>query len=196
MYEQTTIAWCCIQGSCAALVWPQICAISCDMEALFVCVWRCSYCLPHPHPFSRLILYASDMRDEATRSQHLICWILWIDSEAPRPHINVMVKDDHVQYRVMRKVTQDVFIFRIRTAYEYITSAADDAAERLYQMRLTWEIRWSLEYESEFNMICLCLLFSHTSEARGVNLRCYCFYLSIEVIRYTWQVACSRHDVS
>ena len=35
------------------------------------------------------------------------------------------------------------------------------------------------------------LLFSHISEARGVNLRCYCFYLSIEVTRYTWQVACS-----
>ena len=137
MYEQTTIAWCCIQGSCAALVWPQICAISCDMEALFVCVWRCSYCLPHPHPFSRLILYASDMRDEATRSQHLICWILWIDSEAPRPHINVMVKDDHVQYRVMRKVTQDVFIFRIRTAWVYNISS--------------WWCRWKI-ISNEINL--------------------------------------------
>jgi hypothetical protein len=161
------------------------------MEALFVCVWRCSYCLPHPHPFSRLILYASDMRDEATRSQHLICWILWIDSEAPRPHINVMVKDDHVQYEFWEK-WHKMCSFLEYELHEYITSAADDAAERLYQMRLTWETRWSLEYESEFNVICL----SHTSEARGVNLRCYCFYLSIEVIRYTWQVACSRHDVS
>ena len=61
--------------------------------------------------------------------------------------------------RVLRKVTQDVFIFEMICCMS-ITPAGYDAAERLYQMIITREMRRSSEYKSEFNMICLCC-YSH-----------------------------------
>lgn len=124
----------------------------------FSCMWRCSYCL-----LCILILLeidiASDMRDEATRGQHKICWICEL-FRGTKATYGCDGEDDHVQYKVWEEVTQGVCILRIQTArvwHQQVRTTLKD-----YTTGKTREMWWSLEYESEFNMICSCC-YSHIS---------------------------------
>lgn len=102
---------------------------------------------------------ASDMRDEATitRDQHQICWIceLFRGTKA-----TCGCDGEEWSCAMWEEVTQDVFILRIHTArvwHQQVRTPLKD-----YTTGKTREMRWSLEYESEFNMICSCC-YSHIS---------------------------------
>ena len=112
----------------------------------FLYVRRCSYCL-----LCILILLeidiASDMRDEATitRDQHQICWIceLFRGTKA-----TCGCDGEEWSCAMWEEVTQDVFILRIHTArvwHQQVRTPLKD-----YTTGKTREMRWSLEYESEF----------------------------------------------
>jgi len=104
--ERTHWAWCCIQGSCAVLVWPQLCSIHVIWKCSLSCDEICNHCVLYLRFKIDVVCFWCERRS---------CWIssldmlnLWMQSEVPSPHINVRVKDSLLVY--LKKVTQDVFI--------------------------------------------------------------------------------------
>ena len=128
----------------------------------FSCVWRCSYCL-----LCILILLeidiASDMRDEATRGQHKICWICELRHQS---HVCMWWWRMIMCNVKFEKKWHKMCAFWGYKLHEYDISRCG----RRWKITLLWktrEMRWSLEYESESNMICYVVILTYQRGTRS-----------------------------